>query len=281
MRRLFRSDSRTAVLVMGCGVAVVLHALLFSCLHLRATRRSPPEVLRSSDNTPELLQFSSLPAGRAHSDGLPIPQSNPLPPPPNLFSSMRQPTQAVDGAAAASRLLRKGRSSQRTTSLTQRRAEFNRDRQGRSLAIPGRDADPSLRALDHQRDLALAMEQLRTFLRQDTSLSESARSADSKDQGATERPQLLRIAVGSHLQDAFQTLWKLGQPQSLQSLTPGFAKKTDLVDVRLISLRQVRANEVPILHGQFVVLPDKVLLVWMQGEKLYFLQTSRDPLPSP
>ena len=281
MRWLFRSDSRTTVLVIGCGVAVALHALLFSCLHLRATRRGSPEVLRSSDNTPELLQFSSLPAGRAHLDGLPIPQSNPLPPPPNLFSSMRQPAQAVDGAAAASRLLRKGRPSQSTTSLTQRRAEFNRDRQGRSFATPGRDSDPSLRALDQQRDLALAMEQLRTFLRQDTSLSESARSADFNDQGAAERPQLLRIAVGSPLQDAFQTLWRLGQPQSLKPLTPISAKKTDPVEVRLISLRQVRANAVPILHGQFVVFPDKVLLMWMQGEKLYFLQTARDLLPSP
>jgi hypothetical protein len=49
---------------------------------------------------------------------------------------------------------------------------------------------------------------------------------------------------------------------------------TSPVEVRLASWQEVRASELPVRHGQFLLMRNTMLLFWLQADHLYLLQAS-------
>jgi hypothetical protein len=92
---------------------------------------------------------------------------------------------------------------------------------------------------------------------------------------ASEGKAAVRLAMDSSLGEGYQALWKEAKSQvTLPPLSDSQATMGP-VDVRQVSWRNVRASELPIRHGQLLLLADKLLLFWLQGDHLYLLQTTR------
>ena len=269
-----RLQAKRGVLVMGCVAAVSLHALLFSYLQIRGSKSSGPEGLRGRDNTPELLQFSSQPVPRVSFDGLPLPKNSLLPPPPALLTPLRSARAAKGGLqppGISTHGLGKESTSLNSRPLSPRGGLAKQAGQGRRLATA---ANPNASTgADSQRDWEMAIEQLQGLMRQERTASSFAEFVDAT--AAKDGQPRVRMALEPPLLQAYQTLWQQAQPLAPQPLGRDSGKKTLVVEVRQASLRQVRAAAVSIRHGEFVVLPDDLQLFWLQGERLFILQSPR------
>jgi hypothetical protein len=259
-------------LLLGGVVAVSLHVLFLSSLHLRDSEPRAPGPLRSKDNTAELLQFStqSVPLGRL--SGRELPPSLPLPPPPDLHSPSNLVRKAPSRAVAAGR----------ATGLQPHRAGSSKagglaQRHGVRGATAGVSKAGAAGNFDKSGDWAVAMERIRAVVRQERSPSETVVGAvvDSADDTTVAQAgkTVVRLANNSPLRDPYRSLWMQADPIRVPLPRRASGKTTVPVDVRQVSWQQVRASEIPIRHGQVVVMPEDVLLFWLQGEHLYLLQS--------
>jgi hypothetical protein len=130
---------------------------------------------------------------------------------------------------------------------------------------------------DKSGDWAVAMERLRAVVRQERSPSETVAGAvvDSADDTTVAQAgkTVVRLANNSPLRDPYRSLWMQADPIRVPLQRRASGKTSVPVDVRQVSWQQVRASELSIRHGQVVVMPEKVLLFWLQGEHLYLLQS--------
>ena len=267
-------QAKGGVLVIGCVAAVSLHALLLTYLQIRGGNSSGSGVSRGRDNTPELLQFSSQPAPTVSFDGLPLPKSSLLPPPPGLLSPLRSARAAKGGLqppGIATRGQGKASSSVNSTVLSPHGGLAKQAGQGSRLAAVGHPT--ASKGADSQADWDMAVEQLREWMRQERTAASFAEPFDASD--AKDGQPRVRMALEPSLQQVYQTLWQRAQPLAPQPLGRDSGKKTLDMEVRQASLRQVRAGAVSIRHGEFVILPDYVQLFWLQGESLFILQSPR------
>ncbi|MFN9546054.1 MAG: hypothetical protein ACK6AD_03140 [Cyanobacteriota bacterium] len=209
--------------------------------------------MRSPDNTAELLEFSSRPTPLASLAVLPLPPSRALPPPPG------------QGATAGA----------------QRRGQPAQADQERRLARAGsRGVSAAASGQESAGDWALAVEQLRAFASQEPARAapSSAASVDPPTADDAQGKAPIRISLESPLHATYQTLWAQARPHVAPQLNRISGHLAVPVEVRQVSWPQVRSADLPIRHGQIVVLPDKLLMFWLQGDKLYLLQTSMAPL---
>jgi hypothetical protein len=251
----FRPGRASSPLWGACGLALALHALVLSFVHLRQTRQAPPVALPSRDNTPELLQFSSLPTPMANLAVLPLPQSRVLPPP----AIRRQPS-----PNRARRLV--PRREESPASTPERRRE------------PG--SGPAVSRLADQEGPTpweKALAQLNSVVSQEAIPPEPSLPplVPSERKAAAEGKPAVVHALAAPLRESYQALWQAARPAADPRFSQSLGQSTINAELRTISPRQARAAAVPIGHGQGVVLPESVLLFWWQGETLYVLQSQR------
>ncbi|MEB3319268.1 MAG: hypothetical protein VKO39_14160 [Cyanobacteriota bacterium] len=119
------------------------------------------------------------------------------------------------------------------------------------------------------------MERLGVFLRQETAASAVGPGAmlDHANDSSEEGSSAVRLRSDPSLTQAYQSLWSQARPFVLPLRARGH--KAMSVEVRQASWREVRAREIPIRHGQLLIMPEKVMLLWLEGDHLYLLQSSR------
>ncbi len=286
IRRNGDSTGQVRALWIGGVVALSLHALVFSFLQLRDLRRSRPERLRSRDNTPELLQFSNQ-AAQAKPPKEVVAPRIPMLPPPTLRDSpaasvpSRESGRSSAGSARGfssrgapgTAVAATSREGQDPSGGNPKRMRTDGDR--RKDRTTTRLQRPLLKASTNE--WAAALERLQTLDPQEVSSREAQKGgagAAATGWAAGEGKAVVRLDPNSSLGQAYQALWSEASPQRRLPTLSGSGGPSASVEVRRASWRNVRAAELPIRHGQILILADKIFLLWLQDDHLYLLQAS-------
>lgn len=226
--------------------ALVLHGLFLSYLQLQRTSRKVPESLQSTDNTPELLQFSSQPAALSNLVVLPIPKARMLPPPRIQVTKASKPVRKT-GNKIARVVLRK--------------------------------SSPPAPIPVVPKELVKAVEGLRMFRgsAERLRLSSEKPSTSQEKQPGSPTPSSLNPAE----QASYHRLWNDARPQPRQTLLMLSRQLADQsLDIRSLPLKQAQNRGLPVEHQQILVLDDRVALFWLDGQRLWILQTLNDSAPT-
>jgi hypothetical protein len=241
--------NKVHALLLALISAVALHGLLLSYLQLQRNKATLPEGLQSRDNTPELLQFASQPTPLTKLDLLPLPQASILPP-PRIQTPAKPPGAKQKSQARVA-----------TKSLIQT-VKKNRP-EGRSPMRPS--------SSDVPKDIAVAVEALRLF----------KATGDHPSSLHDDPPKPLSSLTPAQL-DAYEKLWAQARPQRMETVAKLNLPLADLsIEIRSVSLQPAPNKELSIRHQQFVVLPDRVALFWLDGQKLWILQSFNPPASKP
>jgi hypothetical protein len=259
------------IAVLG-AVAMALHALALTYRGLLENRRGSARSLHSQDNTAELLQFASQSEWPSRRASLALPP-NPVLPPPSR-------------ASVPSSLHRKGRSNnvlpQQAASRSSRGSAVSAGsrvqplRGGDSASPKGERPRGSWKEVagrvssSHQassrvepaEDWNQALERLRGVVRPEPAQSGAAGNALF---GGT--------ADSATASEPYGRLWEQAHPQRFPLSRS--SQGTGGVEIRLVPWPVVREAGVSIRHGQVVFFPEMVLMLWLQGEHLYLLQSPR------
>jgi hypothetical protein len=263
MKPTLRLPSDRIRLLLGFVIALALHGFALSFLQLKQSRERPPQTLTSRDNTPELLQFASQASAPSSFPGLTLPNATVLPPPPSKLITHRQP------ALAGGKTVKMKASSQ--PKLKQPRIPTK----GR-LKLAQRMRPASERSEDWP---LLAVQHLRRFQRQERETGVVVAWGSLPDASDQERLEGLEPGpqgpVSPQPED-YQALWNRSQLQSpvawqkVLAANPGPA-----IEVRQLPVEQSKEIAVQIQHRQIVVLGPEVILFWIDGSRLWMLQSAR------
>lgn len=279
-------DRRGRFRALGVGgiVALSLHGLAFSFLQLRDLRRIRPQWVQSRDNTPELLQFSSQMAQAGPPREAAAPRIPQLPPPSRGASSALSLPRQERGPSSA------GRVSDFSPSAARGTASVTVSRQGRGITVgkPKRmatDADrrkgrPAIGSPDpllneSTTDWAAALARLQSLDPQEVPSREPPKggaATAATGWGLGDGQAVVRLDPNSNLGKGYQALWAEASLQRRLPTRSGSGGSGAPVEVRRVSWRNVRAAELPIRHGQMLILSDKRFLLWLQDDQLYLLQ---------
>lgn len=94
-------------------------------------------------------------------------------------------------------------------------------------------------------------------------------------QGTGENP-LLPVQKESYVQ-----LWAQARPhpnEFVAKLEPNLAES---IEIRSLSLKQAQNKELVIRHQQFIVMDDRIALFWLDGQRLWILQSVKSPASTP
>ncbi|MFM7641164.1 MAG: hypothetical protein ACKO45_06390 [Cyanobium sp.] len=263
MKPTLRLPSDRVRLLLGFVIALALHGLALSFLQLKRSRERPPQILISRDNTPELLQFASQASAPSSFPGLTLPKATVLPPPPSNLFTPRQP------ALAGTKTVKVKASSQ--PKLKQPRIPTK----GR-LKLAQRRPPAFERSGDWQ---LLAVQHLRRFQRQEQETGVVAASESLPDASDLERLEALEPGTQGPVSpqpENYQALWNRSQLQSpdawqkVLAANPGPA-----IEVRQLPVEQSKEIGAHIKHRQIVVLGPQVILFWIDGSRLWMLQSAR------
>jgi hypothetical protein len=231
--------------------ALALHGLALSYLQLQRNRATLPEALQSRDNTPELLQFSSQPAPVTNLDLLPLPQASILPPP------------RVQASAKPSVTNKKSQSRRGPNAVTQ---TVKKIRPGGNA---GRVSPPSPPAIP--KDLADAVEAFRHF----------KGPAEKPSEQRQDNPKTMSTLLPAQ-QESYEKLWAQARPQPTNIIAKLDHQLAEMsIEIRSLSLKQAQNRDLPIRHQQFVVLDNRIALFWLDGERLWILQSVNAPSSNP
>jgi hypothetical protein len=236
-------------LLLALISAVALHGLLLSYLQLQRNKATLPEGLQSRDNTPELLQFSSQPTPLTKLELLPLPQASILPTPriqaPAKLPGAKQKSQARMATKSLIQTVKKNRT------------------EGRSPMRPS--------SSDVPKDIAVAVEALRLF----------KATGDHPSSLHDDPPKILSSLTPAQL-EAYEKLWAQARPQRMETVAKLNLPLAELsIEIRSVSLQPAPNKELSIRHQQFLMLPDRVALFWLDGQKLWILQSFNPPASKP
>lgn len=264
MKRSFDLPSRWSPLLFAFGLALALHALLLSYLHLKRSRQIPEPSLQSKDNSPELLQFSSQPTPLISLDRLSLPKASVLPPPPANLLAPLQPSRAGGKkgslpAASSAKTHRPLPVGQASRQLAQQKRPSLRPRGSATLAL-------SSLALE---DWNLALKQLR-----------AAHEPLDSPSGAKDEDTLPPVLSGleASRREAYLALWGRALPQLIPPSLKSLAQEgSPVIEVRRLPLEQSQTDELEVQHRQMLDLGDQLLLFWVEGKQLWLFRSMRDP----
>lgn len=250
-------------LLVACLTASALHGLLLSFHQLKRARSSTPApILQSRDNTPELLQFASQPAPLTSLESIPLPKASVLPPPPP--ADLLQPLAVQRGPASPAK----------KASTTAVKKPTGRIISRAKLPAQGRTSSPGLSSPVTGGPLADALQQLRVLQEREASPpSKGLQEAMAKQEG--EGDAGLPAAVSAEQQEAFQELWKTARPPQGTSLKGLPEAEIAGVEIRQLPLRQDKKSIFEFRHQQVLRLKETLVLLWIDGETLWLLQTDR------
>lgn len=75
---------------------------------------------------------------------------------------------------------------------------------------------------------------------------------------------------------AYGRLWEMAQPHPLVLPREALEGASEEIQVRRVPWQAIREGSLSFRHGQTVVLPDAVLLIWLQEDHLYLLRSPRE-----
>lgn len=282
MKRLVRLADGTSPLLVAFLAAVAVHGLVFSFLHLKRDKQVAAPSLLSRDNTPELLRLASQPAPLTTVDVLPLPKASVLPPPPSgLLSPLRQSRASSrrGGGLTSGRpsTTLPGPSRKTTQRLVAPKPGPSLNRESPATSVSPNQALPE--------EVTLARETLRAFQNRHLTLSQAS-SPNPANLPGRQRDVHLQPKVVSpvepSLQEAYQALWTSARPviQPIRS-TGSLETAKGSIEIRQLPLEQYRGKNLEVHHQQIVILPDNILLFWLDGETLWLLQSPRDASAEP
>lgn len=250
-------------LLVACLTATALHGLLLSFHQLKRARSSPPApILQSRDNTPELLQFASQPAPLTSLESIPLPKASVLPPPPP--ADLLQPLVAQRGPASPAKKAS-------TPAVKNPRVRII---SRATVPAQGRTSSPGVSSPVTGEPLANALQQLRVLQEREASLpSKGLQEATAQQEGKGDAG--LPVAVSAEQQEAFQELWKTARPPQQTSLKGLPESEIAGVEIRQLPLRQDKKSIFEFRHQQVLRLKETLVLLWIDGETLWLLQTNR------
>jgi hypothetical protein len=141
-----------------------------------------------------------------------------------------------------------------------RKAAQGVNQPGRKLKPAGVTPSPAFVSTpDGFKDVNAAVEALRLFQRQST------------------------LTLAPAQQDVYNTLWAEARhyPRGLATTSNPLAPSP--LEIRWVPLQQADSKELPIRHQQFVVMNERVALFWLDGSRVWILQSvlSASPTPDP
>jgi hypothetical protein len=136
-----------------------------------------------------------------------------------------------------------------------------------AVNLPGRKLKPVASAPfpvqatkpDGFKDVDVAVDALRLFQRQST------------------------LALAPAQQDVYNTLWAEARPYPRTTAPTSNPLAPSPLEIRWIPLQQAQSKELPIRHHQFVVMTMRVALFWLDGSRVWILQSvlTADPSEDP
>lgn len=241
MKRFGSLPEQSHPLLLGFVLAVVVHSLGLSFLHLRLSQRKLPEPLKSRDNTPELLQFSSQPVPVTSIGVLPLPRPSLLPPPASSVAE-----QKIRSGSNGRRIVKNNPKGVMKRSAPHRRSK------------PSRISTPTART-ETPRDLVQAIEELRAFKHRNLLNDETRQGPDLQ-----EMPK----ALPTEQQILVDTLWSQARPLSVK---PG-----DGIEIRQLTRKQIGQAVFPFHHRQLVVAENRLSLIWVEDQNYWILRSEED-----
>ena len=127
------------------------------------------------------------------------------------------------------------------------KAGIQKARQTRPLRTGAITSPPS--TPDVPQDLAEAVEAFRSF--QETHQPSTGQKDHSKALSALPPAQ----------QESYERLWAQALPLTERS-----------IEIRSLPLQRAQSKELPIRHQQFLVMNDRIGLIWLEGQRLWILQ---------
>jgi hypothetical protein len=274
MKKLIPSFSIHSSLLFGFFVALSLHIVFFSYASMR--RRYQAEtapIVKIKDNTPALLEFSSLSSSADHLENLAFPKATLLPPPVAVLPSLEGPRSGKSPAPLY-------RSRQRS------RVSVKPSRQKRSLSLRGSKevgeealstSLEDLRSLPslfgpNAQEWSAALENLHRLRKKGQSAEIRSEISETITPISLAKDNSLSLLkrVDSTEHDRYLALWNQARPVALQGTEQTFLQKLT-VQVRQTSLKNVRAQDVNLRHGQVIALRDGLLLLWINGDHIYLV----------
>jgi hypothetical protein len=263
--------------LLPVGIAVGAHALWLSGSSLTAKPRPPAPRLPVTDNTPELLRFSSgarqpvaLAASLSTID-LPFGNSLPLPPPPPLEPGQTTPRRSAAPAAPAPRNVAgsAGRSglawgvqlaaSSGLPSSAASALELVAQLHSKAGAAAAKSPAPNSAASTGAGSDAAAPP---------TAAERPAKAESHKAAGAALARRHLRLDASADR--PYRLLWDTGAPAS--NRPEGLSDLPDGVELRRLPLAAAQAMGLSQPHGVSVQSPTGLLLLWVQGDQLWLIR---------
>jgi hypothetical protein len=260
-------------------VALSLHGLFLSWQHMRQRPQPRPVPLRLRDNTPVLLEVSSLPQPPTGLDGFRLPKATQLPPPPTVLPAPVQSRSkrlfSPSSVGHASQKLRsqavKTKQSPRLVTTNNKSKDSKQSRSSHSASIVF-SAEGLSEAVEHLKRLS------------------TRRDGQEAASGSLNSTSLLRQSLDHSLgvvktiesrdEKNYLNLWNQGRfvPLPKQSQLLGAEKP---LEAREITLANIRSQDVGLRHAELVRLHDRMFLFWLHGEKIFLLMALTPPLFQP
>lgn len=265
--------------LLPVGIAVGAHALWLSSSNLTVRPRPPAPRLPVTDNTPELLRFSSgarqpvaLAASLSTID-LPFGNSLPLPPPPPpLEAGPTTPRRSATPVLPASRT-----------------AAGSAGRGGLAWGVPPAASAGLPASASSALELVAQLQSKAGASAAPTAAGSNAAAADAAaPPAAAERPAMdegqraasaalarRHLRLGANADHPYRLLWETGvmasnRPESLTDLPQG-------VELRRLPLAAAQAMGLSQPHAVSVHSPAGLLLLWVQGDQLWLIRQPAGP----
>lgn len=281
MKRLFLCPSTFSRLMFGVVVALPLHALGLFYFHWQRTRPLPPDIFQSTDNTPELLEFSSQATPLKPLDPGPLPKALVLPPPRTSSWKTRHSSQAA-GRKLVGTIANP--SNHKFTRVPGRRSSKGLLQSSRGSQTPANWMVGQPSQAGSSVDWSDVLRHLRAFQRDEEGISalsgsDSPEPRSISNEHGESSPVLQNLDASQ--QEAYQGLWERARPILNQPWPRGLAEsKGPPIEVRQLRFDQPLPSDLQISHRQIVVLGDQVLLFLLDEKRSWLLRSVRKA-PSP
>ena len=227
----------------------------FSLIALLQSITRDSSILRLSvikDNTPELLQYSSLSLSTQGKDLLPLPPIRVLPPPTNA-----NPQKTLHGRQSIklSSPIQAKLSERKKANKLNAKAFLSSGKESIKSAInANKNAMSSSFYPINEDNLNDASTILRLLRKQkiDPSFQTQQFSLDPNGTNSTGKKAIRIKLIEESQQNPYLDLWNISRPIALPRSLLEMTKKEQF-DIRLVSLSDLRAQEIEILHGQILV----------------------------
>ncbi|MEB3306137.1 MAG: hypothetical protein VKL58_07990 [Cyanobacteriota bacterium] len=81
--------------------------------------------------------------------------------------------------------------------------------------------------------------------------------------------------------ESYEKLWAQGRSHPKEYFATLDANLAESIEIRSLSLKQAQNKELVIRHQQFMVMDDRIALFWLDGQRVWILQSVKTPASTP